>query len=302
MDRDLTSDSRQRASEEAEVRQIPHRDDSRPGRHSRARRALLGDRPGTIHPRISGHFLSRESRQIWRRCTTSAGSEPSPLLISKSTDTRARRVMPRTDLDALKNQGLLQIKTVRASARRAPIHCCRPHQTRPRGLPTELGFYPGQTIYKGFVKPRRCRTTLPSTGCFRRSESASNAQGGVIRRVVLDYELKQRIYTPLATFRSQSPKRSKADYARLQQEVAQQQRSESNRRQDSAPRSADRVRDRRWRDGARRSRACDASLPRWRHGRQSAGRVPASTPQTARRASSARVLEERDITVAILSL
>jgi hypothetical protein len=127
----------------------------------------------------------------------------------------------RKDLRSLEEQGLVQIRTVRASARRPPLTVAVLTK-RGHGVLTELRPRPEQAVYKGFVKPREVPHDAAIYRMFQAERARIERDGGAIRRVVLDYELKQRVYAPLATFRSHSPKATKADYARLQQEVAQQ--------------------------------------------------------------------------------
>jgi hypothetical protein len=127
----------------------------------------------------------------------------------------------RQDLASLRDQGLVQIKTVRASAARPPITVA---VLSKQGLVLvgERRLNPEQTLYKGFVKPREVPHDAAIYRMFQAERERIERAGGRVRRVVLDYELKQRVYTPLATFRSHAPAASKADYARLQQQVAQQ--------------------------------------------------------------------------------
>src|SRR5438552_10050507 len=123
------------------------------------------------------------------------------------------------------------------------------------------------------------------------------ADGGRIRRVVLDYELKRRVYTPLAKAKALAP----AEYAKRQQEVARQNdlkvingkiplpdlRIEYETREQEPTRV-----DLELATGHYHSPALKAKA-------QAGFKFYAADGSGAR---LARVLEERDITVAILSL
>ncbi len=76
----------------------------------------------------------------------------------------------------------------------------------------------GQAVYAGFVKPRE----IPHDAAIYRMYQAEAAhiarQGGRVKRVVLDFELKKKAYTPLAKARRVSLE----EYQRKQTEIAHQ--------------------------------------------------------------------------------
>ena len=74
-----------------------------------------------------------------------------------------------------------------------------------------------QAIYAGFVKPAEVRHDAAIYRMYHAAAARIVKQGGVIRRVILDYELKKNVYTPLAKAKQQSP----AEYAKQQAAVAQ---------------------------------------------------------------------------------
>lgn len=76
----------------------------------------------------------------------------------------------------------------------------------------------GQAVYAGFVKPAEVAHDAAIYRMFHKEGEKIAAQGGVIRRIVLDYELKRNVYAPLAKARSLPP----LEYARKQAEVAQE--------------------------------------------------------------------------------
>jgi hypothetical protein len=76
----------------------------------------------------------------------------------------------------------------------------------------------GQALYAGFVKPRE---TAHDSAIYRmyRAEAAYIAkEGGRVKRVILDFELKKKAYSPLAKARRVSLE----EYKRKQREIADQ--------------------------------------------------------------------------------
>jgi hypothetical protein len=130
-----------------------------------------------------------------------------------------RKAIARKDLTAIEGQGLLRTKTVRASARRPPLTVVVLTK-RGHDVLTDLDYFHGQTLYKGFVKPREVPHDAAIYRMFQAERERIERAGGRVLRVVLDYELKQLVYKPLATFRSQNPKAPTLEYTRLQHAVA----------------------------------------------------------------------------------
>ena len=75
-----------------------------------------------------------------------------------------------------------------------------------------------QALYAGFVKPREIAHDTAIYRLFQAEAARIEREGGRIRRVVLDFELKKRAYSPLARAR----KVSKHEYVRKQAEVARE--------------------------------------------------------------------------------
>lgn len=75
-----------------------------------------------------------------------------------------------------------------------------------------------QAVYAGFVKPAEVAHDAAIYPMFRKESAAIEKEGGKVRRVVLDYELKAKIFSPLAKAR----RVSLPEYARRQQEVAKE--------------------------------------------------------------------------------
>src|SRR5882724_7196426 len=76
----------------------------------------------------------------------------------------------------------------------------------------------GQAIYGGFVKPAELRHDAAIYSVFRREAARIEKEGGRIRRVILDFELKKKAYSPLAKAKALPP----AEYTRRQAEIARE--------------------------------------------------------------------------------
>ena len=74
-----------------------------------------------------------------------------------------------------------------------------------------------QALYAGFVKPAEVRHDAAIYRMFQAERETIERAGGRVGRVVLDYELKRRVYSPLAKAKALPP----AEYARRQRQVAQ---------------------------------------------------------------------------------
>lgn len=75
-----------------------------------------------------------------------------------------------------------------------------------------------QALYDGLVKPREIVHDAALYRMFQKEAARIEQDGGTVRRVVLDYELKKRAYRPLAQTHSLPP----LEYAERQQEIAQE--------------------------------------------------------------------------------
>ena len=75
-----------------------------------------------------------------------------------------------------------------------------------------------QALYAGFVKPREIAHDTAIYRLFQAEAARIEKEGGHITRIVLDFELKERAYSPLAKAR----KLSDREYARKQAEVARE--------------------------------------------------------------------------------
>jgi hypothetical protein len=75
---------------------------------------------------------------------------------------------------------------------------------------------PGQHVYAGFVKPAEVAHDAAIYRMYQAEAEQIEQAGGRIRRVVLDYELKERVYSPLAKARAQGA----SEYRKRQAEIA----------------------------------------------------------------------------------
>ena len=122
--------------------------------------------------------------------------------------------------------------------------------------------------------------TPRSTGCTRRNASGSRALGGRVRRVILDYELKAKVYAPLAKARRLPPER----YARRAAGSRARKRPQGGRAERFRfPICASSTRHETVNSGACRSRTGDLPLPRARARRPRPRPASSSTRRTVRR-------------------
>jgi hypothetical protein len=71
------------------------------------------------------------------------------------------------------------------------------------------------TFYSGFVKPAEMAHDAAIYRMYQAEASRIVKQGGEIRKITLDYELKRSVYSPLAKVKPSSP-----EYAKRQAEIA----------------------------------------------------------------------------------
>ena len=122
----------------------------------------------------------------------------------------------RRDLSSLKDQGLIRWRTFGPDkdGKKLPVVVLT-KQGEGVARQGERGA-PGQQVYSGFVKEREVQHDAAIYRMFQAEAARIEQRGGRIRRVILDYELKQKVYSPLAKAKALP----KAEYARRQAEVA----------------------------------------------------------------------------------
>jgi len=121
------------------------------------------------------------------------------------------------DLASLKDQGLIERRTLRLGGEGRKLSVVVLTKPGKSIVERHSGKAAQQQMYAGFVKPREALHDAAIYRMYQAERSSIEQRGERIRRVVLDYELKQRVYRPLAKAKALP----KADYARRQAEVAQ---------------------------------------------------------------------------------
>lgn len=123
----------------------------------------------------------------------------------------------RRDIGALRGQGLVQTRTVWSGPKSEKLPLVSLTKLGKKLL-EHLEPPSRQAIYAGFVKPAEVRHDAAIYRMYQDEKAKIERTGGRVQRVVLDYELKRKVYSPLAKAKGLPP----LDYARRQAEVAQQ--------------------------------------------------------------------------------
>jgi DNA-binding MarR family transcriptional regulator len=122
------------------------------------------------------------------------------------------------DVKHLVKEGLVEQRTVPVDSKGAKLTVFtltrKGRDIVRRSMTTESG----QAIYHGFVKTREVVHDAALYQMFQAEAGRIERNGGRVRRVALDYELKKRAYSPLAKARDLAP----LAYAERQQEIAQE--------------------------------------------------------------------------------
>jgi hypothetical protein len=125
----------------------------------------------------------------------------------------------RDDLGSLRAQGLVQQRTVWTGAKGEKLNLAVLTKTGREILEREARHGSTGQVYSGFVKAREVQHDAAIYRMYQAEAKQIDRAGGRIKRIVLDYELKQKVYKPLAKIR---PNVNAAQYARTQAEVAAQ--------------------------------------------------------------------------------
>jgi hypothetical protein len=123
----------------------------------------------------------------------------------------------RQDLRSLRSQGLIQTRAIWSGPKSQKLALVALTK-QGKKLLEEGGSRSDQAVYSGFVKPAEVRHDSAIYRMYQIEKQKLEQAGGRIRRIVLDYELKQKVYSPLAKAKGLPP----LDYARRQAEVARQ--------------------------------------------------------------------------------
>jgi hypothetical protein len=131
---------------------------------------------------------------------------------------RGNQALMRQDLRALAAEGLVERKSVWTGRDGETDTFWTLTKTGKRLLQRLYPVPKGQAIYTGFVKPAELRHDAAIYKMFQREAAQIEKEGGRIRRVILDYELKKKAYSPLAKARALPP----AEYVKRQEEIARE--------------------------------------------------------------------------------
>jgi hypothetical protein len=123
----------------------------------------------------------------------------------------------REDLRSLLAQGLVEKRTALVAQGRQKLAVLVLTKAGKRNVESGRADT-RQAIYSGFVKPGEVAHDAAIYRMFHKEISRITSDGGVPKRVVLDYELKRNVYSPLAKARALAP----LEYARRQAEIAHQ--------------------------------------------------------------------------------
>ena len=127
----------------------------------------------------------------------------------------------REDVRSLQNQGLITKRTIWMGGQGDKLTVFVLTK-RGKALLEQQIDSQQQKVYAGFVKAREVHHDAAIYRMYHSEASQIERAGGRIRRVVLDYELKQKVYRPLAKARAKPGAPGSAEYARLQAEIARQ--------------------------------------------------------------------------------
>jgi len=124
----------------------------------------------------------------------------------------------RQDLRSLCAQGLIQLRSVWSGPRSQKLAVVVLTKQGRELLKEHRQVTSAQVFHSGLVKTRELRHDAAIYRMYQAERDKIERLGGRIRRVVLDYELKNKVYSPLAKAK-QLPA---LEYARRQADVAQQ--------------------------------------------------------------------------------
>lgn len=119
------------------------------------------------------------------------------------------------DLKSFARRGLVRFHAVLNRGKRFPVVVLT--KKGQSALEWDSKADPKQAIYTGLVKEREAAHDTAIYRMYQTEAAEIRARGGTARRVVLDYELKRKVYAPLAKDR---PRLKPEEYAKRQAEVA----------------------------------------------------------------------------------
>jgi hypothetical protein len=123
----------------------------------------------------------------------------------------------RNDVRALRTQKLISQRRVMVGKGREKFSVLVLTKEGKRVVAQDQSSRSGQAFYAGFVKPQEVAHDAAIYRMYHIEADTIQKQGGKIHRVVLDYELKRKVYSPLARARQSLPP---LEYKRRRAEVA----------------------------------------------------------------------------------
>ena len=128
----------------------------------------------------------------------------------------------REDLASLSAQGLIERRSIPTNAKGEKLAVLALTQRGKELLERSEPHNSSQRYYARFVKPAEVRHDAAIYRMFQAEAERIRRAGGLVRRVVLDYELKQKVYRPLAEAKAKVNALPPLEYARRQAEIANQ--------------------------------------------------------------------------------
>jgi hypothetical protein len=126
----------------------------------------------------------------------------------------------RHEIGRLQQQGLLQRRSISVGKNRDTLIVVALSKEAAKLVRQDSQLPENQAVYAGFVKLAEVPHDVAIYQMYQAEAKESDAKGGRIRRVVLDYELKKEVHSKLARARDSGA----LQYARSQQEIANEQR------------------------------------------------------------------------------
>lgn len=177
--------------------------------------------------RSQGPPLERERQNIRERAALMSASERETLreigsfrMIAAEDLTRHRYagdpVRMRQDVRGLINQGLLRRREVWTGGQNRKFTVLVLTKAGRTALLRQGEANRCQEIYAGFVKPAEVYHDAAIYRMYQLEAGKIRQVGGRVTRVILDYELKKKVYSPLAKTKNLSH----AEYAKRQAEIA----------------------------------------------------------------------------------
>jgi len=122
----------------------------------------------------------------------------------------------RQDLHTLEVQNLLKHRTISTGGQGEKLAVVVLTKSGQAVVENEGHLLRAQQVYAGFVKPAEVAHDGAIYRMYQAEAAKIERDGGRIRRIVLDYEFKQKVYAPLAKAKALPP----LEYARRQAEIA----------------------------------------------------------------------------------